>query len=178
VDILITGYGAFGEFNSNPSAWLAENLGLPYRILPVTFAAVDEFIEQLAAEPPQCLLMLGLHGKAEKFHIELVAKNLIGETPDVAGVQAGPGPVDAAGQAQLGTTLWRDPFLFMQDPQWQTSVDAGGYLCNYIYYRALQKLEETRCGFLHVPRTELVPLEEQLSTVREIIDRVGLSALA
>ena len=100
--------------------------------------------------------------------------SVIGELTDTLGVHGGPGPIDPEGNSQYGTTLWRNPSLYADDPRWQTSVDAGGYLCNYIYYRSLQKLEQTRCGFLHVPRGEVVPLEEQLTNVHEIIALVGL----
>lgn len=169
--ILVTGFGPFGKFDSNPSQWLAENSGQQFQVLPVSYAAADAFIEELGEIRPDTLLLLGLSGRAEKFNIELVAHNRIGTTADNEKVVAGPGPIDPAAPQQLGTTLWRAPELFEETEEWKTSLDPGGFLCNYIYFRALKWAQDksTRIGFLHVPRAEVIPLKRQLEKVKEII---------
>ena len=171
-NLLVTGFGPFGTFGDNPSQWLAERLGAPFQILRVSFAEADSFIDRLVSNPPETLLLLGLHGKADKFHVELVAHNTIGSTPDVDEVLAGPGPLDPSGPSQFGTTLWRHPELLNETEEWKTSLSAGDYLCNYIYYRALQKLPNSRVGFLHVPKAEVVPLEKQLEVVGRILQLI------
>lgn len=171
----MTGFGPFGSFGDNPSQWLAERLGAPYEILRVSYAEADAFVDRLAANPPETLLLLGLHGKAEKFHIELVGHNTIGTTPDVDEVVAGPGPLDPAGPSQLGTTLWHHPELLNETKEWKASLSAGDYLCNYTYYRALQKLPNSRVGFLHVPKAEVVPLENQLETVKRVLNLIEVA---
>lgn len=124
---------------------------------------------------------MGLHGKAQRLHIELVAHNRIGGTPDNDGEIAGPGPIDPSAPQHLGTTLWRHPQFYAEYSEWTISLDAGGYLCNYVYFRALQWLPETQVGFLHVPTFEIVSEPFQQSLVSGILeyleeDAVGFSA--
>ena len=226
--MLITGFGPFGEVDKNPSQWLAESLGLPFEIIPVSWAAADAFVERISANPPDQILHLGVARKATKIRIELVAHNRIDATPDVDGVIAGPGPVDPAADQQLGTTLWRNLEFFQDespidsppsflipltsaasnpdpsfpfplsssastpDPSlpsgstpavpstpkpvpWQASVDAGGYLCNYLYFQSLKKLQNTDVGFLHVPPESAIPLPMQLEIVREILNVMSVN---
>ncbi|HEY3781172.1 MAG TPA: hypothetical protein VGL56_08830 [Fimbriimonadaceae bacterium] len=173
--MLITGFGPFGEIAKNPSQWLAENLGLPFEIIPVSYAATDAFVERTAANPPERILHIGVARKATKFRVELVAHNLIGPTPDIDGIVAGPGPIDPAADQQLGTTLWKSPGFFQENENWETSVNAGDYLCNYIYFQSLKSLSNTEIGFLHVPPEEAMPLPMQLKIAREILNVMSVN---
>lgn len=166
--LLVTGFGAFGEFDSNPSALLAEGCGCEHRVLEVAFEAVEEFLAALDPATIDGLLMLGVAGKAEAFRVETTARNRIGTTPDVRGVVQGPGPIDPAGPPLLAATLWSTE-LIVDASKRAPSVDAGDYLCNYAFYRALQSFPEKRIGFLHVPPVAAVPLEEQHLVVQEVI---------
>lgn len=107
--LLVTGFGPFGDIAENPSQHLAESCGEEFRILPVSYAAVDQFVEELRANAPERLLLLGAHGRAEPLHIELVAHNRIGDKADVDGVVAGPGrstpPANRYSALPSGATL-------------------------------------------------------------------------
>lgn len=170
--LLVTGFGPFGDVGDNPSAWLAERLGTPYRILEVSYTAVDDFVEELQADPPDALLLMGVASGAERMRVETTGRNLTGSIPDVEGRLAGPGPIDPTGPPQLGATLWRAPEFFETNDLWETSVDAGSYLCNYALYRCLQALPNVSVGFLHVPLPDQVPLERQLEVVRTLVDSI------
>jgi pyroglutamyl-peptidase len=163
---LVTGFLAFGRFAENPSARLAESLGRPFELIEVAFAAADECIDRLAADAAHFdrLLMLGVRGDGSAIHLERVARNLIGPSPDVRG-EARPGPIDPAGAAQMRTTLFDSPV-----PDTQFSDDAGSYLCNYAYYRALCRLPGKQVGFVHVPPVEAVPLEEQRRRLLRLLE--------
>jgi len=169
---LITGFGPFGEVADNPSGELARTSGHENVVLPVSFRAVDEFIDSLVSNPPEVLLMLGVAAKRDSFSIELVARNLVGALPDVEGMAYGPGPLDPAVPFQLGTTLWRAEEFLSQAGQWSPSADAGDYLCNYIYFRALQKLPDSRVGFLHVPPYSVLDLSGQRDVFGSILERL------
>ena len=49
------------------------------------------------------------------------------------------------------------------------SEDAGGFLCNHVFYRAREWVERAGlaipCGFLHLPPLEALPLERQIEAV-------------
>jgi pyroglutamyl-peptidase len=172
--LLVTGFGPFLSVDENPSALLAEKSGFPHHVLEVSFAAVDAFLEQLDSNSFDRLLMIGVARGAEKMRIELVARNLIGETPDVLDVVQGPGPIDPTAPAQLGGTLWRSPSLLNETDHWIPSVDAGTYLCNYIYFRALQAFPNKEIGFLHVPPLAVMPIERQHAILKDVLKELGV----
>ena len=68
----------------------------------------------------------------------------------------------------LASTLWTPELLGESDFR-RPSVDPGGYLCNYVLYRALQRFPDKRIGFLHVPKFDHVPFETQLAELQAII---------
>jgi len=105
----------------------------------VTFAAADAILDQLSSESWDTLLMLGLASKSPVMRFETVAHNRIGATADVDGVAWGPGPIDPSGQSQLHATLWAGLGAETESSERGVTSDAGGYLCNYILYRALQR---------------------------------------
>jgi pyrrolidone-carboxylate peptidase len=138
----------------------------------VSFKGVDSYIESLNPTLFDTWLMLGVAGKAPKFRVELRAQNDIANIPDVLGEVHGPGPINADGPHQLGTTLWHAPEWFVETDLREPSVDAGQYLCNYLYYRGLQAFPNHRIGFLHVPGLEFVPIEVQATELASTIDMI------
>lgn len=161
--IFVTGFLPFGDHAVNPSALLAESCGRPFEVLEVSFAAVDRFLTRLASGPfpPDVLLMLGLRGGGTTIDLEVVARNHVGAAPDMRGETRGPGPIDPDGRELLTTTLV-DALPPTVTGFFSASDDAGCYLCNYIYYRALRLLPAPRrVGFVHVPPPEAMPFDEQ-----------------
>ncbi|MBX3117964.1 MAG: hypothetical protein KF784_02790 [Fimbriimonadaceae bacterium] len=167
--ILITGFGPFLNVGENPSQWLAERSALPFRILEVSFQGVEEFLASGETEGFDTLLHLGVAGGAERMRFETTARNVIGPTHDVLGEVQGPGKIDAFGPPQIGATLWDVPSAFVDTEVSQPSVDAGGYLCNYLLYRSLQVHPGKRVGFLHVPPVEKMDLERQLGVLWDVL---------
>lgn len=167
---LVTGFLAFGGFDVNPSALLAQSCGRPFELLEVSFAAVNAFLDRITTDAPfDRLLMLGLNGRGTTLHLERTARNHVGDTPDVRGVIRGPGPIEPLAPEILPTTLFDStPAL----AQFTPSDDAGCYLCNYVYYRTLRRVPHRRIGFVHVPPLEIMSLDEQRSRIAEIIAAV------
>ncbi|MCB8931997.1 MAG: hypothetical protein M9921_01895 [Fimbriimonadaceae bacterium] len=166
--VLVTGFGAFGEFEENPSALLAAGCGREHRVLEVAFDAVDQALQEWDPGAFDALLMLGVAGKASAFRVETVARNHIGPAPDVRGEVHGPGPIDPSAPPLLAATLWPS-WLLDDTAERAPSVDAGSYLCNYAFFRALQRFPEKRVGFLHVPPASAMALEVQRDVVREVL---------
>lgn len=166
--VLATGFGPFGGFEDNPSAWIAERLGVSACILEVSFQAVDEFVTSVDADSFDVLLMLGVAGDAKKMRIERVARNAIGDYPDVRGERRGDSPIDPQSPQHLSSTLWAPDSADLDD-RLEDSIDAGDYLCNYGLYRALQKFEGKQVGFLHVAPDEVMPKEAQLEVAKRLV---------
>lgn len=172
MNVFVTGFGPFLGNDDNPSAALAESCGLPFRVLPVTFRAVEEF---LASAPEfDALLMLGLASGEQdpRMRLEMVARNVISATPDADGVVGGPGPIAPMAPRQLGATVFRSPALVTECEHWRPSVDAGSYLCNYSLFRALQTWPGRAVGFVHVPPVEVMPLEAQRAALADVIAHI------
>jgi pyrrolidone-carboxylate peptidase len=173
MSLLVTGFGPFEEVVDNASGRIAERLGKPFRISEVAFSAWNELLEELAADPPECLLLLGVDPKGERLRLETVAHNKIGHRADVRGEIWGPGPLDPLGAPQLAATLWT-PEALMESAIREVGADAGGYLCNFSFYRTLQAFPRSRVGFIHVPPLEEVSLEVQIEEVEHILRACGV----
>ena len=166
----VTGFLAFGGFDVNPSALLAQSCGRPFELLEVSFAAAAAFLDRVtAADAFDRLLMLGLNASGTTLRLERTARNHVGDTPDVGGVVRGPAPVEPLGPETLPTTLFDST---LPPARFPPSDDAGCYLCNYIYYRALRRLPHKRVGFVHVPPLDVVSFEEQRRGIAEMIAAV------
>ncbi|HYO08290.1 MAG TPA: hypothetical protein VER17_04915 [Tepidisphaeraceae bacterium] len=174
---LVTGFGAFGQFDINPSALLAQTAGRPHVLLEVAFDAVDAFLSQAAKDRSlhgsfDRLLMLGVAGGASTFRLEQLARNHVGESPDVRGRSLPAGAIEPAGPDVLPTTLWQPAHLAAAGESAVSSDSAGTYLCNYAYYRALRLLPEKRVGFLHVPPLEAIPLDRQREVLAGMLQAI------
>lgn len=165
--LFVTGFGAFGRFDANPSQTLAEGSGLPHRILEVSTHAVDEWLESGELDDYDKVLMLGVNGKGEKPQLELAAKNYYGVNPDVRGIAA-TGLILPSAPPQLAATLWPESALH-EEGEWSLSTDAGDYLCNYIFFSVLHRFPEKRAGFFHIPPADRVPLAHQAQTLARLV---------
>lgn len=174
---LITAFTAFDRFAVNPSALIAERLERPYVLLEVAYAAVDAFVSELDEDRFDCAMMLGVAGNSSDFRLERVARNHVGPTRDVRGFVPGDPTIDPAAAALIPGTLWSPALLANPPEQVVASDDAGGYLCNYLYFRMLHRFQGKPVGFLHVPPLEKVGLERQVEVVRMILRRIEGDAL-
>lgn len=170
--ILVTGFGPFGTFDSNASEHLAKGWGGRNAVIEVSYESVDRFVEALDRRSFDTLVMLGLHGSATRFQLEMLAHNWIGTAPDVLG-DAPTGTIHE-GPRILSGTLWRQLPLdsILRSEPVCLSYHPGSFLCNYIYYRALHLFPDKRVGFIHVPTQQALPLAEQSRTLGKLLDLV------
>ena len=171
--VLTTGYGPFLSVTENPSGWLVERCGAPYVVLPVSYAAVDKFLAELDPDSFDALVMVGVHGRARKMRLESVARNVVGKTPDVDQVVLGPGKIDPAGPDRIATSLWRNNWWPEASQSFTLTKDAGGYLCNYIFYRASAMFAGKQVGFVHVPQWTRMERERQEKGFRTLLERLA-----
>lgn len=163
--ILITGFGPFGDHLRNVSGEAAEavsgqdldaeGFALHGRVLPVQFERACELLSAVVeGTAPAAALALGIHSDAGgPFRLELLAKNERHYSiPDVDGQLVTEASVEDDGPAQkLSTLPVASIKLALERAGFdvELSEDAGRYLCNAVFYWLAQRLPAA--GFLHVP---------------------------
>lgn len=182
--VYLTGFEPFAGHARNPSGELAlalsaappQRLALLARVLPVSLErAPRAFDEGLAHAPraPALILALGVHLGPE-LRLETRARASLGsnkrdEDGALAAGWLAPGPDERRCALALETAALA---LERAAPgRVCVSEDAGGFVCERLYHHALGRAQE--CGaaalFLHVPRVELMPLDEQAQAVRALL---------
>ena len=166
--VLLTGFGPFGKVIENPSGRIVEQIareGLPGHelvtaVLPVSFAQLEQRIAELLREGNfDVALLLGVARKDGVIRLEQCGRNLDrARIPDCDGVQPQDVPVCADGPELHLSSVPLEPLTKILEGAGvpvRISDDAGGYVCNHLYYSALHAAEEaqlpTRCLFVHVP---------------------------
>jgi pyroglutamyl-peptidase len=166
--VLLIGFGPFPGAPRNPSGLLAEALARRRRpafagivrtshIFTTTYAAVDRDLAKLLATPPDIVLMFGLARRRRHLCIETQACNAVSLFPDASGyrpqrrVIAPDGPASLRGAAPFARLL---AAVRTNAVPSRLSRDAGRYLCNYAYWRALEQARNGRplVQFIHIPR--------------------------
>jgi pyroglutamyl-peptidase len=171
VRVLITGFGPFPGAPFNPSAALAKALARRRRpalagierathVFATTYASVDRDLPKLLAQKPDIVLMFGVAGRRRQLCIETRARNAASLLfPDASGHRPLRGVIRLGGPATLTGNA---PFARLAGAartQARLSRDAGRYLCNYIYWRALEQVRGTRplVQFVHIPPLSTKP---------------------
>jgi len=167
--VLITGFGRFPGAPANPTTPLVARLVRAGRrrgldcvahVFATRYAAVDRELPALiAAHRPDAVLMFGLAGRRRQVCIETLARNRMsllfpdagGVVPPRATIAAG-APTSLRGRAAFSRLLAAARATRVST---RLSRDAGKYLCNYIYWRALEAAAKPdgprRAVFVHVP---------------------------
>ena len=161
VDLLLTGFGTFGELEENPTEAAIKALspgpGVATHVFRTALASVEADLPRLIQElRPRRVVAFGLAASAGAVRLETTARNRSSETPDVDGARL-PSPIAVDGPDRLVSTLPLGEIgraLAAREIATTSSDDAGGYLCNYAFYR-LQQLAPASgieaSGFVHAP---------------------------
>src|SRR5262245_256379 len=183
--LLVTGFEPFGAHRVNPSEEvvraLAGRAGITAAVLPVSYRRAEErLLVLLAAGPPRALLMLGV-AAGPALRLERVARNRDDALAcDVDGETRAGRPISPAAPADYASTLPLDAFAeALADAALPVtwSDDAGGFLCNHIFFRACEWLEERTLGIprglVHLPPPDALALDRQLAAVASCLDVLG-----
>lgn len=159
--VLVTGFEPFGGSTVNPSQQLVEALDgdLAKALLPVSYArAADELRRTIAETEPDVVICFGQADGRSGISVERFAHNLDEATTTDNDAAAGSGaPIDAHGPAAYPSTLPVEEIvaaLHARGIPASPSRDAGGFLCNHVFYVLMGELERRRGavgGFVHVP---------------------------
>jgi pyroglutamyl-peptidase len=168
--VLITGFGPFPGAPSNPTQLLVARLAKRRRpalaaieaivhVFPTSYTAVDTQLKALAAQhQPDAIVMFGLAGRTKGLRIETLARNrTLRVFPDSDGATPKRGVISPDAEAMRG----RAPFARLAAAARATGLparlsrDAGRYVCNYSYWRALETATHpggpSVVAFVHVP---------------------------
>ncbi len=163
--ILLTGFDAFGDNKSNPSELLIADLAasLPRAIalpLPTSFAEAGRLaIAAIERHDPCAVVMFGLAATELSIRLEFIARNEItADQPDNNGQIRLGERIDDDGPDLYTTTLPLNSIMRMlraDGHEFTTSDNAGGYVCNALFYSVQHFLAEsgrsTPAGFVHIP---------------------------
>jgi pyroglutamyl-peptidase len=174
--VLIGGFGRFPGAPFNPSELVATALARRRRpaladvrrlahVFATRYADVDRELPALVArERPDIVLLFGLASRARHLRIEEIARNRMSVLfPDAGGFRP-PRPAIAPGRAAQ-----RNPRRLARlveaardaGVRASPSRNAGSYLCNYIYWRALEAAQGAGgprlVAFVHVPPVQRKP---------------------
>jgi pyroglutamyl-peptidase len=168
--VLLLGFGRFPGAPHNPSAVLVKRLKRRRRpalaaatrtvhVFATAYAAVDTDLPKLFAGKPDIVLMFGLAARRRHVCIETQARNALSVLfPDAGGYRPARGVIAPGEPAAIRGAA---PFARLLGAMRGSGIparlsrDAGRYVCNYAYWRALT-LAEDRGGalvqFIHIPR--------------------------
>lgn len=171
--ILVTCFEPFGISPTNASQ--EASAGLPAVIdgaeivrvtLPVSFhRASEESIKAIQCSRPDAIVCLGQAGTRDAITPERVAINIMDtRNSDNDGFQPVDKSIVADGPAAYFSTL---PVKAMVTAMTEEGISAkisnsaGTYVCNALMYRVLDYVKDTAipAGFIHVPKTSVMPLE-------------------
>jgi pyroglutamyl-peptidase len=166
--VLVTGFGPFPGAPSNPTQQLVTRLArlrrpataalrLVTHVLPTSYAAVDQQLAGLINKhQPDAIVMFGVAGRSKAIRIETLARNRTTRVyPDIDRKK----PRHASIKPGEGTRRGRAPFIRLAAAvrasglPVRLSRDAGTYLCNYGYWRALEQQSRgpSVVVFVHIP---------------------------
>jgi pyroglutamyl-peptidase len=170
--VLLIGFGPFPGAPVNPSASLVKQLARRRRpalaALDITthafataYAAVDHDLPKLLAAKPDIILIFGLAARRRQLCIETRARNAVSLLfPDTHGFRPRHGVI---ARGRPSSRNGNAPFVRLLGAARSRAVsvrlsrDAGRYLCNYSYWRALERSGGSLVQFVHIPSARLTP---------------------
>jgi pyroglutamyl-peptidase len=186
--IVIAGFGPFRGAPFNPSERLAIALARRRRlalagieitshIFATAYHAVDRDLPKLLARKPDVLLIFGLAAGRAHICIETRARNARSMLfPDVSGYRPKYPTIEAG---RPGSLTGNAPFPHLLNAVRKSALparlsrDAGAYLCNYAYWRALQHSEHrTLVQFVHIPSASAMSPRRRLKTRASPLSRL------
>jgi pyroglutamyl-peptidase len=168
--ILVTGFEPFGGEAVNASweaarkldGWRLGEFAAVARLLPCAYdASVKELIQAIETLKPEAILMTGQAAQRAVVCVERFARNLDdAAAPDnlghlrkaVAIAEGAPERLEAAAPVKAIAGAIREAGIPAR-----VSRSAGGFVCNHLYFGALQYLRDTGRAtpavFVHLPAT-------------------------
>jgi pyroglutamyl-peptidase len=191
--VLVTGFEPFDGRTVNPSQKLVEALAgdVQTALLPVSYArAATALRDAVRGAAPEVVICFGQADGRTGISIERFAHNLDEATTTDNDAAAGSGAaIDPDGPVAYPSTLPVDDLvaaLRAEGIPASPSRDAGGFLCNHVFYVLMRVLAQEQPdaigGFVHVPllpeqalaeNAASMPLETLVQAARLIVGQLA-----
>ncbi len=190
IRVAVAGFGPFPGVPKNPSGEIvraiaklrrfrAANIVLDTVIMETIYSAAESGLAKLIANNPDAIVLFGVAGRAKHIRVETTARNHASVLhPDHARVTPVSQKLAPNGAARLNV---RGPAMHIRaairatGAKAELSIDAGNYLCNAVFYRALSATRGLKPApltfFIHIP-----PVGAQSFTINMLI-RAGQAAV-
>jgi len=168
--VVLAGFGPFPGVPFNPSAVLVGELARRRRpaladivctthVFATSYAAVDRDLPKLFAEKPDLVLIFGVAGRRRYLSVETRARNALSVLyPDVSGHRPARGTIERGKPGALrGAAPFAQLLGAVRPSGFPARLSRDAYLCNYAYWRALERARETPTlvQFVHSPYIKL-----------------------
>jgi pyroglutamyl-peptidase len=185
--LLLTGFDPFGEHRINPSFQIAQTLAFRNNIpgvrinayeMPTKWDVPAQILRQIIIRNEyDGLIMVGLSANRTVISLEETAQNLDdSDVTDNSGIPRHKQIIDKSTPDYLHTNLPIDKFtheLLMEGYPVEISHSAGNYICNHLYFHALNMPERPRdVLFVHIP-----PTDEMKSTNPQYTDTLSFNLI-
>lgn len=183
--ILITGFGPFPGIDENPCTALIDSLAkafngsvnghhIEFMHLETSYHdGLQSFREKLSSYQPDLTICFGVHGGADGFRLERVARNQANiAAADACGYTPILPVLEQQGHAEYVSKLPLEAIKEALDKVHidnHINEDAGSYLCNASFYYLMRYLETQNPsavgGFIHIPKAEHKELFQAATTI-------------
>lgn len=178
--ILVTGFKPFLGAKVNPSEIHSLKLADEFSevsslILPVEFQnSFEKLKSHISDKTYDLVILLGQASDRKLISIEKIALNWIqSEHKDEASQLPATGKILENSELALMTKLDVDPIykiLRKENHPVEISFSAGAFVCNDIYFRALESFSYLPAIFIHVPTEDNLSLDRQYLTLKRFIN--------
>jgi pyroglutamyl-peptidase len=170
IRVAVAGFGPFPGVPRNPSGEIARALArrprfrtagviLDTAVFPTAYGAAQAGLEKLLAKSPAAVVLFGVAGGAKHIRVETRAHNRVSILhPDHMRFVPTSRKLSSGGAPVLklrGSALRMRAAIRQSGSRAELSINAGSYLCNAVFYRALAAAAAHRppplTYFIHVP---------------------------
>lgn len=183
----ITGFGPFGNISENPSQVIASKAAstlyesgfdICYELLEVSTVSVDDFHNRVN-DSDTFVIHIGVNASLNTMVLESQAQNIMNfRIPDARGLAPMNVPIthDLPPSENVENPLDVRSLVTSLSDQFKLSCNAGSYICNYAYFRALQNVGKKikGCLFVHIPVFKRINIEQQVSNITSLIRELEL----
>lgn len=143
---VITYFEPFGGRKTNASKEVVLGMNTSFEVvgLPVSWKRSLPIINKIMDKDPRYIFLIGEAGNYPDVTVELMAKNVCSGTDEDGETKSGSRILGATPKS-LKTNFNTDGLTCPM------SLNAGKFLCNYVYYICLLRSEITKVIFIHVP---------------------------
>ena len=149
---------------------MAQRLG--GHVLPVNYAKAGKEIRRLLARTrPHAVVMLGLAERRRTLSLEAVALNV--DHSEEKRNRRWRKPIGAGPWVRESGLPLDRLYRLLRRARIPANISyhAGTFICNHVFYRALENCR-VPCGFIHVPPTRWVSLRCQMRAVRLVMEAI------